>query len=163
MPTHQKDVVAFALATGLRKSNILKLEWDVINFNRKHAYIKAKHSKNKKPIPVPLNTIALDILNKRFYSFDKHERYVFTYLGKRINQITTKAWRNALKLAGIKDFRFHDLRHTWASWHIQNGTSVHELQQLGGWSKIDMVQRYAHLSSDHLRMASENIKINLTL
>jgi len=163
LPAHQKDIVAFALATGLRKSNILKLEWDVINFERKHAYIKAKHSKNKKPIAVPLNTIALDILNKRFYSFDKHERYVFTYQGKKIQQITTKAWRNALKLAGIKDFRFHDLRHTWASWHIQNGTTVHELQQLGGWSKMDMVQRYAHLSSDHLRMASENIKINLSL
>ena len=59
--------------------------------------------------------------------------------------------------AGIKDFRWHDLRHTWASWHVQSGTSLHELQQLGGWSDYDTVLRYAHLSSDHLQKAAERV------
>ncbi len=52
-----------------------------------------------------------------------------------------------LRVAGIENFRWHDLRHTWASWHVQNGTSLQELQLLGGWSSFTMVLRYAHLSS----------------
>lgn len=50
-----------------------------------------------------------------------------------------------------------DLRHTWASWHVQNGTSLHELQQLGGWCDYDTVLRYAHLSSDHLQKAASRV------
>ena len=52
--------------------------------------------------------------------------------------------------AGIADFRWHDLRHTWASWHVQSGTPLHALRELGGWSTTQMVQRYAHLSAEHL-------------
>ena len=63
----------------------------------------------------------------------------------------------ALERAGISDVRWHDLRHTWASWHVQNGTPLHELQQLGGWSTYGMVLRYAHPSSEHLRTAAERI------
>jgi site-specific recombinase XerD len=59
--------------------------------------------------------------------------------------------------AGITDFRWHDLRHTWASWHIQQGTPLHVLQELGGWSDIRMVQRYAHLSTDHLAVYAERL------
>jgi integrase len=89
----------------------------------------------------------------------------------------TTAWRKALDRAGIRkyeekdkrtknplyphhadddyrfsDFRFrwHDLRHTWASWHVQAGTPIHVLQELGGWSDIRMVQKYAHLAPEHL-------------
>ena len=53
-------------------------------------------------------------------------------------------------MAGIADFRWHDLRHSWASWHVQAGTPLHVLQELGGWESVEMVRRYAHLSSDHL-------------
>ncbi len=62
----------------------------------------------------------------------------------------------ALKRAGITDFRWHDLRHTWASWHIQNGTPLHVLQELGGWADSSMVLRYAHLSSEHLQSYAGN-------
>ncbi len=61
------------------------------------------------------------------------------------------AWKKALKKAGIDNFRCHDLRHTWASWHVQNGTSLQELQQLGGWASFEMVLSYADLSSDYLK------------
>lgn len=77
--------------------------------------------------------------------------FVFTYKGKPVKQCNIPAWRKALKRVGIEDFRWHDLRHTWASWHVQNGTSLQELQQLGGWSSFDIVLRYAHLSSNHLK------------
>jgi len=62
-----------------------------------------------------------------------------------------------LKRAGIEDFRWHDLRHTWASWHRMQGTPTHELQQLGGWKTGAMVERYAHLAPDHLANAAARL------
>ena len=59
--------------------------------------------------------------------------------------------------AGFTDLRFHDLRHTWASWHVQNGTPLHVLQELGGWACFSMVQRYAHLSAEHLAEYAGNV------
>lgn len=60
--------------------------------------------------------------------------------------------KNTLKRAGITDFRWHDLRHTWASWHVQNGTPLNALQELA-----DMVRRYAHLGQNHLAHYAENL------
>jgi integrase len=77
--------------------------------------------------------------------------------GKRIARANGKVWRNALMKAGIKDFRWHDLRHTWASWAVQNGVTVFEIQHLGGWSSSRMVERYAHLSSSHLMAAAKKL------
>ena len=59
--------------------------------------------------------------------------------------------------AGIQDFHWHDLRHTWASWHIMAGTPVQVLKELGGWASLEMVLRYAHLSPAHLSDAARNI------
>lgn len=60
------------------------------------------------------------------------------------------AWRAALRRAGIENFRFHDLRNTWASWLVQSGVPLSALQEMGGWESIEMVQRYAHLAPSHL-------------
>jgi integrase len=59
-------------------------------------------------------------------------------------------WHTVLTKAGIEDFRFHDLRHTWASWHRQAGTSTDELKDLGGWKSRVMVDRYAKFATEHL-------------
>ena len=59
-------------------------------------------------------------------------------------------WRKALKRVGIENFRWHDLRHTWASWLVQNGTPLYELQEMGGWKSASMVRRYAHLAPANL-------------
>lgn len=82
--------------------------------------------------------------------------FLFTYQGKPVKQCNA-AWRKALKWAEIKDFHWHDLRYAWASWHIQNGTSLYELQKLGGWSSYETVQRYAHLNSQQLQVAPERV------
>ena len=68
-----------------------------------------------------------------------------SYKGSSIIQVSTKDWYAALERADIRDFRWHDLRHTWASWHVQNGTPLFALQELGGWESAEMVRRYAHL------------------
>ena len=68
------------------------------------------------------------------------------------------AWKRSLKRAGIEEFRFHDLRHTWASWHVMNGTSLQELMELGGWKSYEMVLRYAHLAPEHLSDAAARIE-----
>lgn len=67
------------------------------------------------------------------------------------------AWREALKRAGIENFRFHDLRHTWVSWLIQSGVPLSVLQEMGGWESVDMVRRYAHLAPNHLTEHAKQI------
>lgn len=109
LPTHQKDMVLFALQTGLRQSNVLKLEWLQVNLAQGHMWVNGADSKNRKPIAVPLNREALAVLHRQL---GKHPKRVFTYLGKPISNANTHAWKNALKRAGIEDFRWHDLRHT---------------------------------------------------
>lgn len=154
LPSHLKDMAAFTLATGLRASNVTGLEWQNVDMIRRHAWIHPDQAKTNKAIPVPLNENAIEVLHSRY---GMHPKFVFTYDGNKIGKCNTRAWSNALKRAGIENFRWHDLRHTWASWHVQNGTSLQELQQLGGWSSFDMVLRYAHLSGDLLRNAANRI------
>lgn len=156
LPSHLADMAAFSLATGLRHSNVTCLKWCDVDLKRRHALIHADEAKTNIAIPVPLNEGAMDILGRQV---GKHPVYVFSYAGDRVRQCNTKAWKKALKRAGIENFRWHDLRHTWASWHVQSGTSLQELQQLGGWTSFDMVLRYAHLSSEHLRDAAERVRV----
>ena len=68
------------------------------------------------------------------------------------------AWKRSLVKADITHFRFHDLRHTWASWHVMHGTSLQELMELGGWKSYEMVLRYAHLAPEHLADAASRIE-----
>ena len=154
LPAHQRDVVLFALATGLRQSNVLRLEWNQVNLDLGHAWIQGWQSKNRKPIAVPLNATALEVLRRQV---GKHSTRVFTFRGKPLNSANTKAWKAALVRAGIENFRWHDLRHTWATWQRQAGTPTHELQQLGGWRTSAMVERYAHLAPDHLAVAATRL------
>src|SRR5207249_7358958 len=104
-------------------------------------------AKARKAIPVPLNAEAVALISKQR---GKHATHVFSFRGRPNTQVSTKSWYAALERAGIADFRWHDLRHTWASWHVQNGTPLFALQELDGWESPEMVRRYAHLAADHL-------------
>jgi len=173
LPDHLKAMTRFSLATGLREANVTKLEWSQVDLQRRVAWIHADQAKAGKPIGIPLNGDAIVVLRQQK---GKHPTRVFTYKGRPIRKAGSTAWRKSLDRAGIRkyvekdkrqaegspyphyidseyrftDFRWHDLRHTWASWHVQNGTPLHVLQELGGWSDIRMVQRYAHLAPEHL-------------
>ena len=87
----------------------------------------------------------------------KHLKYVFTYKGNPLKWVDNTTWKRACKKAGIDDFRWHDMRHTWANWHVQAGTPLTTLMELGGWATYEMVLRYAHIASGQLSSASANI------
>jgi len=76
---------------------------------------------------------------------------------EEIWRVTLAVLRKAVKAAKLKGFRWHDLRHTWASWAVMSGVRLEELQRLGGWKTAQMVQRYAHLSPEHLADAAEKV------
>jgi len=154
LPPHLEAMARFSIATGLRESNVTKLEWSQVDLSRRVAWIHADQSKSGKAIGIPLNNEAVVVLRQQL---GKHSLRVFTYRGKPVLKANTKAWRQALVRTGIVDFRWHDLRHTWASWHVQNGTPLHILQELGGWSDVRMVQRYVHLAPEHLASYAGNI------
>ena len=152
LPQHQQDMMIFALSTGLRQSNIINLEWSQLDLDRKVAWIHPDQAKARKAIHVPLNSVAMTVLLRQI---GKHSSRVFTFRGNPIAWINTKAWKHALKRAGIENFRWHDLRHTWASWLAQQGTPMNVLQELGGWESEEMVRRYAHLSKPQLMQHAE--------
>lgn len=155
LPEHLEAMARFALATGLRESNVTGLQWSQLDTQRRCAWIHADQAKAEKAIGVPLNDEALAVIRLQI---GKHDTHVFTYEGEPVTRANNHAWRKALVRAGIKDFRWHDLRHTWASWHVQNGTPLHVLKELGGWADLTMVLRYAHLSSKHLEEYAGNSK-----
>lgn len=163
LPEHLAEMVRFSLVTGLRKENVVSLEWSQVDLARRVAWFHPDQTKNRKALTVPLNAEAIAVLERQV---GKHATRVFTYqphhkkgkpphAPRPVTEANTKAWRQALKRAGIKDFRWHDLRHTWASWHVQTGTPLQVLQELGGWSSYEMVLKYAHLSAGHLAKYAE--------
>jgi len=147
LPSHLKPLVRFSLETGLRESNVTGLQWSQVDLKKKVAWINSNQAKAGKAIGIPLNSDALDVLKNQK---GKHETYVFTFRGEPVKKAGSTAFKNALLRAGIHGFRWHDLRHTWATRHVQNGMSLHILQMLGGWSSYDMVLRYAHFGANQL-------------
>ena len=154
LPSHMKPIVEFALATGCRAGEILGLEWSRVNLTRKVAWLDHGTTKSGDGRGIPLNADAVAALEA---TRGQHPRWCFTLAGKRIHQSST-AWGLAKQRAGIEDFRFHDLRHTWASWHVQSGTSLPELMELGGWKSYEMVLRYAHLAPEKLGFVAGRIE-----
>lgn len=148
LPSHQRSLMLFALATGLRQGNVLRLEWAQVDLARQVAWIFGDQAKGDEDIHVSLNDTAMSVLRAEQ---GKHPIYVFTYAGKPIKQANTKSWRAALEKVGITNFRWHDLRHSWASWLVQNGTPLYTLQEMGAWKSAEMVRRYAHLAPANFR------------
>ncbi len=152
LPEHLADMARFALETGLRRANVTGLGWSQVDLVRRVAWIHPDQAKARKAITVPLSDTAVAVLRRQLAKKRKPEHLdaVFVYNGAPVYQTVTAAWRKALARAQIANFRWHDLRHTWASWHVQRGTPLQVLKELGGWETMEMVQRYAHLSADHL-------------
>lgn len=151
------DAARFAIATGLRENNVLNLEWKQVDLKRRTAFLWADQVKNRANLGVRLNEDAMAVLLSRS---GIHRRFVFPNpeTGLPLYKASNKSWYAAVKKAKLKGLRWHDLRHTWASWHVQNGTRIERLKELGGWKSLTMVLRYAHLSTDHLAEDAERVK-----
>lgn len=157
LPDHLEAMARFAVATGLRASNITHCQWEWVDLPQKLLIVPGNETKGKLPITVPLSAEAISVILKQRF---KHDQWVFPHKGKPLYQVTNTAWVSAKQRAGIEDFRWHDWRHTFASWHIQKGTPLHVLQELGGWEDPTMVKKYAHLNPDHLRQYVENTRVS---
>ena len=142
------DVVECALNTGMRRGEILSLKWGQI----RNGFIYLRETKTKEPRQIPIND-DLDAMFKRIRK-KQHltSKYVFLYEGKPMKGIK-RAFKGALSRSDIEDFRFHDLRHTFASQVIMRGGTLKDVQELLGHKTMTMTLRYAHLTQEHKKKA----------
>jgi integrase len=155
---HIAQMVRFSLLTGLRQYNVTHLEWARVDLNRKLAWVRPEDAKGKDFISVPLSDEAVTVLKAQE---GLHKRWVFPYRNSTVANPANSAWKKALMRAEINNFRWHDLRHTWASWHVQSGTTLAELQVLGGWKTLAMVMVYAHLCPQHTAIRANSIVLGI--
>ena len=140
-------VVVLALSTGARRMEILNLKWKDVDLKRKA--IVLHETKNDERRVLPLHGFALSLLKELHAKRNLRTDYVFPSDKKNQPIDIRTAWENAVVNAEIKDFRFHDLRHTAASYLAMNGASLAELAEVLGHKTLQMVKRYAHLSEAH--------------
>lgn len=153
-------IVLLALSTGMRKEEILSLKWKQVDLDR--ACLVLEHTKNGMRRSVPLTGKSLELLRERYLSKADSTDFVFPgekpspqkvckgVLSSERHFDITAPWTRARKKAGLSDFRFHDLRHTTASYLAMNGASLIEIAGVLGHKQLQTVHRYAHLSDNHL-------------
>ena len=157
---HLYPVVVLALSTGMRQGEIINLTWN--NVDLKRGYIILEETKNGERRSVPLVGFALEqikVLNK-VRRIDTP--LLFPSTVKPLVPIDIRTpWQKALKASGVNTFRFHDLRHTAASYLAMNGASLAEIADILGHKTLQMVKRYAHLSEQHTSKVLESMNQKL--
>jgi len=152
-------IVVLALSTGARRSEITTLNWHQIDFARQ--IIRLEETKNGEGRNLPLQGYAYDLVCELSKNRNIHNSYLFPsdYVCKPVD--ITKSWTTALKKACIDDFRFHDLRHSAASYLAMDGASITDIAEVLGHKTLQMAKRYSHLSESHTKgvVASMNNKI----
>jgi integrase len=148
-------LVLTALNTGCRKGELFSLTWQDIDFKREDITIKAADAKSGKTRIIPLPDEGLEVLKAWLRLTDYQEPTDYVFPGKGGGQLDNidHSFRKLLKNSNITGFRFHDLRHTYASKLVQAGISLYAVKELLGHSEYKTTQRYAHLAPDNLRAA----------
>ncbi|KPJ58649.1 MAG: hypothetical protein AMJ46_13820 [Latescibacteria bacterium DG_63] len=150
---HVRRIVVAAIHTGMRRSELLSLKWQDVNLRQRT--VTVRNSKNNEQRTIPINSTLLQELKKT----PRHIRSDFLFCdseGRPYGDIK-KGFRGAVKRAGIEDFRFHDLRHTFASHLMMGGADLRTVQELLGHKGLSMTMRYSHLSHKHLEGAVESL------
>ena len=154
---HLRPIVLLALNTGLRRSELFHLRWKDVDLTAKWLSVDGATAKNGQTRRVPLNTEALTTLEAWRRQAPDTEARVFPGVGgERLKRID-RAWRGLRERAALEGFRFHDLRHHFASRLVQSGVDLNTVRELLGHADITMVLRYAHLSPDRLATAVEKV------
>lgn len=146
-------IVTTALETGMRKGEMTRLQWKDIDFQRR--MITILESKNGESRFVSISDVLLPVLQRLY--IERRGSHVFTKPDGRPYGNWRKSFENACKRAGIEDFRFHDLRHTFASYLVMAGVDIRTVQELMGHKDIKMTMRYSHLSKAHLLEAVNRV------
>lgn len=147
---HLKPAVIISLNTGIRRGALLSLEWKDVNLREKTITLQGGKAKGGRASILPINNIVSDILSK--WRKQSAGQYVFEEDGKPMRECKT-AWRNLLKRAEIEDFRWHDMRHDFASRLVMAGVDLNTVRELLCHSDIKMTLRYAHLAPEVKRRA----------
>lgn len=157
---HLPDFIRLGLYTGMRRGEMLGLEWSRVDFREGLIYLEGQHQKNGKRGSVPINAEARAALLSRMAFRKEHcpeGRWVFcNRKGQRIASVK-KSFAAACRLARIEDFRIHDLRHTCAAWLVQIGTKLPEIMELLRHADIKTTMRYAHLAPENVRAAVDRL------
>jgi len=142
-------VVVLALSTGMRQGEIMGLTWDNVDLNRGRAILH--ETKNDERRAVAITGHALELLKELSKVRRIDSNFLFPSKGNSPRKVMNLhvPWKAALKEADIQDFRFHDLRHSAASYLVMNGASLAEIAEVLGHKTLLMVKRYAHLSEGH--------------
>jgi len=152
--TFLHTIVVLALSTGWRKNELLSLEWRDVDLKRNT--LTFRETKNGETRAVPLTGYALEVLKSHAKVRRIYTALVF-HSSIWIKYNIRQSWEYAVKRAGITNFHFHDLRHSYASYLAMNGASLLEIAELLGHKTLAMVKRYAHLTEAHTRSIVERI------
>lgn len=146
---HLKPIVLVALNTGIRRNSLFSLEWRDVDFANKTIMVRAATSKSGKLYHVPMNKQTLDVLTKWHEQSAQTapDNLVFPspQTGKKIDSCNT-SWGTLLKMAEIENFRWHDMRHDFASQLVMSGVDLNTVRELLGHADLKMTLRYAHLA-----------------
>jgi integrase len=142
--------VLVALNTGLRKGEIFGLRWSDVDLLGAQITVRGEGAKSGQTRYVPLNTEALDVLQRWQGATPDENGFVFPgrVEGEPLDDVK-KAWRAVVKAAKLQRFTFHDLRHTFASKLVMAGVDLNTVRELLGHADIEMTLRYAHLAPAH--------------
>ena len=160
MPLNIQTLVGLAMNTGCRRGELFSLTWDRVSLKEHTMTLDASTTKTSKKRTIPLNKKALTILEKWRNKTGKNVTHISGLVfpsevtGNRMTDIK-RSWATLVKRAEVTDFRFHDLRHDFASRLVLAGVPLIEVRDLLGHSSIEMTQRYAHVNPEKLRSAVE--------
>lgn len=147
---HLPALITLALNTGMRKGELLGLEWTRVDFVHGLIYLEAGHTKSNKRRSIPINRLAWEALQSQLAMTVMNGPVKGRFVFGGVKDVK-RSFTHACQLAGIEDFHFHDLRHTFASWLVQAGAPLTEVRDLLGHASIEMTERYAHLAPERLR------------
>jgi integrase len=162
---HLPDFIRMALHTGMRKGELLGLEWRRVDLQAALVHLEPGNTKTGKRRSVPLNRLASEAILNRMRFRAQHapaSPWVFAHRGGQRIQDVKRAFASACQRAGITDFRIHDLRHTCAAWLVSAGVSLTEVRDLLGHTTVKMTERYAHLAPENVRVAVSVLEGNVS-
>ncbi len=148
-------IVMLALSTGARQGEIMNLQWKDVDFDRR--IITLHHTKNGERRILHISNHLLPLLTAHHEAKPAHSEYVFASPFANRPIVPRAAWDNAVKEAKLEDFRFHDLRHSAASYLAMNGATPNAIAEVLGHKTLAMVKRYAHLSESHVASIVEDM------